>query len=296
MNIGYCLQGLPKSQTWIPLEMNELKKRGHHINVIDIEKPLNGRIIKSCDFILCHFSYQGIYARRWGVPYGILPHAYDIWRDQGAALHNACKSRNCKFVGCDTEFHKQKYIEWEIPKPLFMCPVCCDTDFFKKQKSKLGNKIIAGGRNAEKKGLKYAIGFNNLFLYGGKNEELLKLNPTAKYLGWISKEEYRNLMDDAWLYVSPNVKAKDGDMEGQCTTVKEALLMELQVLTTNISGNREYQYVHFSTAEDISKGENGEEFKKIKNERNPKGRKYVLETFSPKICIDQYLEAIENSI
>lgn len=296
MNIGYVLQGFPvKSQTWIILEIEELERRGHHIDIIDIEKTLNPKIIKKCDFMLCHFSYQGIHARRWGVPYGILPHAYDIWRDEGAALHEAIKSRFCKFVGCDTGFHRMKYEEWGIDKPLYDCPVCCDTEFFKKQKKELGDKIIAGGRNVEKKGLKYAMKFDNIHLYGGKNEELLKLNPTAKHLGWITKEEYRELMDNGWLYVSPNVRAANGDMDGQCTTIKEALLMELQVLTTNIAGNREYQHVHFSTAEDISKGINGEEFQKIKKGKNSKGREYVLETFSPEICIDKYLCAIEQS-
>lgn len=297
MNIGYVLQGYPvKSQTWIPLEIAELKRRGHHIDIIDVEKKLNPRIIKNCDFLLCHFSYQGIVARRWGIPYGILPHAYDIWKDHGAALNIATNSVHCKFVGCDTGYHRMKYNQWGINKPLFDCPVPCDTDFFEKKKKNIGDKIIAGGRNVEKKGLKYAMNFDNIHLYGGKNEELLKLNPTAKYLGWIEKEEYRNLMDDAWLFVSPNVRAANGDMDGQCTTVKEALLMELQVLTTNIAGNREYKHVHFSTAEDIAKGINGDEYKKIKKEKNPEGREYVLNTFSPKICIDKYLHAIENSI
>jgi len=297
MNIGYALQGyLKKSETWIPLEIAELEKRGHHIDIIDIEKPLQPKVIKNCDFILCHFSYQGIYARRWGVPYGVLPHAYDIWIDEGGALKEACKSRFCKFIGCDTSFHRMKYEEWEIDKPLYDCPVCCDTEFFKKRRKELGNKIIAGGRNVEKKGLRYAMGFDNIYLYGGKNEGLLKMNPTAKYLGWMKKEHYRNLMDNSWLYISPNVKAKNGDMDGQCTTIKEALLMELQVLTTNIAGNREYQHVHFSTAEDIAKGINGEEYQKIVKEKNIKGREYVLRTFSPKTCIDKYLKAVEDCI
>lgn len=294
MNIGYVVQDIPKSQTWIPLEMTELERRGHKITIINVEKPLQPKEIKECDFLLCHFSYQGIHARRWRISYGILPHAYDIWKDNGMALKEATKSRYCKFVGCDTGYHRMKYEEWGIDKPLYNCPVCCDTEFFKKKKKTLGDKIIAGGRNVEKKGLKYAMGFDNIWLYGGKNEELLKQNPTAEYLGWIKKEEYRDLMDDSWLYVSPNVRAKNGDMDGQCTTIKEALLMELQVLTTNIAGNREYKYVHFSTADDISKGEKGIAYQLIKKERNTKGREYVLNTFSPKICIDKYLKAIEE--
>lgn len=297
MNIGYVLQGYPvKSQTWIPLEIQELNRRGHTVTIIDIEKNIDPKMVKMCDFLLCHFSYQGIHAKRWGIPYGILPHAYDIWKDNGQALHLATMSKNCKFVGCDTEYHKMKYEEWDIKKPLFDCPVCCDTKFFKKKKEKLGKYIVAGGRNTEKKGLKYAMGFDNIRLYGGKNEELLKTNPTARYLGWMKKEHYRNLLDNSWLYVSPNVRAANGDMDGQCTTIKEALLMELQVLTTNIAGNREYKHVHFSTADDISRGIHGYEYQLIEKERNHKGRAYVLKTFSPKICIDKYLHAIESGI
>jgi hypothetical protein len=103
-------------------------------------------------------------------------------------------------------------------------------------------------------------------------------------------------MDDCWLFVSPNVRASDGDADGQCTTIKEALLMELQVLTTDIAGNKEYKHVHFSTVEDIAKGGNGEVYKQIIKERNTKGRQYVLDTFSPKVCISKYISAIEQSL
>lgn len=297
MNIGYCLQGYPvKSQTWIPLEIKELEKRGHKINIIDIEKKLSPKIIKSCDFILCHFSFQGLYARRWGVPYGILPHAYDIWRDNGSALKTATNSRNCKFVGCDTTFHRMKYEEWGIDKNLYDCPVCCDTELFNKKRKNIGDRIVAGGRNTEKKGLKYVTTFDDIYLYGGKNKELLEKNPTINYMGWIDKEELRDLLDNSWLYISPNVIASNGDMDGQCTTIKEALMMELQVLTTNVAGNREYKHVYFSNVEDIGKGYDGEVFNQIKKERNKKGKEYILNTFSPKICIDKYLYAIENEM
>jgi len=301
MNIGYVLQGYPvKSQTWIPLEVEEFKKRGYNISIIDIEKPLNKKTIKNCDFLLCHFSYQGYYARRWGIPFGVISHAYDIWRDNGKILKTVAQSKNCKFVGCITQYHKKKYIEWGINNnKLYMTPVCCDTDFFHKKKDKLGNKIIAGGRYKEKKGLEYAAkGFDDIYIYGkGREMEKLKqINPNISLLGWISKEEYRNLMDDSWLYVSPNIRARDGDMDGQPTTIKEAMLMELQVLTTNIAGNREYQNVYFSTVDDISKGFDGEVFNTIPKRRNTKGREFVLKHFSPKVCIDQYLYAIESII
>jgi len=296
MNIGYCLQGYPvKSQTWIPLEIQEFERRGHKVNIIDVTKPLTNdtnKLIKECEFLICHWSYTGLLTRRWGIPFGILCHAYDIWKDNGLTLREVNKSRNCKFVGCDTEYHRQRYKEWGIEKPLLDTPVCCDTEFFHKNKSELGDKIVAGGRDTEKKGLIYAIkGFNDLYLYGVKNEEYLKVNESLHLLGWISKEEYRDLMDESWLYVSPNMIASDGNMDGQPTTIKEALLMELQILTTDIAGTSELKYIHLSSIEDIQRGKYN-----IEKKRNSEGRQFILDNFSPRICIDKYISAIEQSI
>jgi len=300
MNIGYVVQGLPKSQTWIPLEIEEFKKRGHHIEVIDWSKEIREddyKRAKGCDFLLAHWSYSGKIVSRWGIPFGVLCHAYDIFKDDGFTLKEVSKSKNCKFVGCDTNYHKSKYIEWGIEKPLFDTPVCCDVNSFFKEEDNLGDKIITGGRNKEKKGFKYAFeGFHNIHVFGSESlNEYKKTYPNITVYGWLSKEDLRELYEDCWLFVSPNVPAADGDADGQCTTIKEALLMELQVLTTSISGNAEYEEVYFSTAEDIARGTNGEVYKQIIKERNTKGRQFIINTFSPKVVIDKYIVAIETS-
>ena len=302
MNLGYILYGWPqKSQTWIFLEMQELEKRGNKVNIIDVTKPITpevGKSIKECEFLICHWSFTGLYARRWGIPFGILCHAYDIWKDNGAVLKVVSESKSCKFIGCDTEYHRSKYKEWGIDKPLLDTPVCCDVESLYKKKEFLGDNILTGGRNKEKKGFKYAVeGFPRIHLFGNQSLEQYKsISPTITLHGWMKKEELRELMDDSWLFVSPNVIASDGDADGQCTTIKEALLMELQVLTTDIAGNAEYKHVHFSTAEDIAKGGNGKVYKQIIKERNTKGRQYVIDTFSPKVCIDKYVSNIEQFV
>jgi hypothetical protein len=301
MNIGYVIYGVHKSQTWIPLEIKELEKRGHHITIFDISKPLTVEIVNQIyknEFLLCHWAFSGYQAKRWGVPFGILCHAYDIWKDNGAMLKNVSESRNCKFVGCDTEYHRTRYKEWGITKPLLTTPVCCDVESLYKKKETLGDKIVTGGRNKEKKGFKYAVqGFSNIHMFGSESLEQYKsISPGITCHSWLNKEDLRGLLDDSWLFVSPNVPGADGDMDGQCTTIKEALLMELQVLTTDIAGNKEYQHVHFSTPEDISKGSDGEVYKQIIKERNIKGRQYVIDTFSPRVCIDHYLSNIEQSL
>jgi len=298
MNIGYCLQGYPvKSQTWIPLEIEELEKRGHKVNVIDIEKPLNQKEIKECEFIICHFAFQGLYASRWGIPYGVIPHAYDIFKDNGTTLKKVSEYKNCKFIGCVSEFHKEKYIEWGINKPLKYTFVCCNVDTLYKKKENLGEKIITGGRDKEKKGFKYAAeGFPTIHMFGSESLNSYKsISNRITCYNWPSIKKLRNLLDESWLFVAPFVIASNGDMDSPlCTTVKEALLMELQVLTTDIWGNKEFKYVHYTTKEDIAKGYNGEVYKQIIKERNTSGRQYVIDTFSPKVCINKYLSAIES--
>ena len=299
MIIGYGLQGYPvKSQTWVNLEIAEFEKRGYKVNIIDITKPINPELVKECEFLFCHWSFTGLVARRWNIPFGILCHAYDIWKDQGATLKEVSKSKNCKFVGCDTEYHRTKYKEWGIDKPLLDTPVCCDVDALYKKKEILGDLVVTGGRNKEKKGFKYAVqGFPEIHMFGNQSlEEYKQISPRITCHGWLQKDGLRELLDDSWLFVSPNVAAADGDADGQCTTIKEALLMELQVLTTDIAGNAEYKYVHFSTPEDISKGVNGIAYKEIQKERNSKGRQYVIDTFSPKVCVTAYIKAMEETI
>lgn len=298
MNIGYCVYGYPvKSQTWIPLEIQEFRRRGYNVNIIDIEKPLDSSKIRECEFLIAHWAYTGTIVKRWGIPFGIVCHAYDIWKDNGQALKTVSQSNNCKFIGCVANYHKEKYKEWGIDKPMFLTPVCCDTDTYKKKKQYLGDSIVAGGRNTEKKGFKYAVqGFPGITLFGNESlKEYKSVNPTLKHYIWPDKEVLRDILDDCWLFVSPNVRTKDGDMDGQCTTIKEALAMELQVLTTPIAGNGDLKYVHFSTPEDIEKGYNGEVYKNIIKERNTAGRKYAVDNFSPQACVDKFIEAIECS-
>lgn len=297
MNIGYVVYGFPKkSETWIPLEIQELEKRGHKVNIFDVSKEIDYNLLRQQEFLICHWAISGLHAMRWGIPFSITCHAYDIWKDNGRVLLQVSKSKNCKFVGCITEYHKNKYKEWGIEKPLFITPVCCDIEGLYKKREFLGDLIVTGGRNKDKKGFKYAAeGFPFIHMFGNESlKEYKEISPTITCHNWLPKEDLRALLDDCWLFVSPNVTGPDGDMDGQCTTIKEALLMELQVLTTDIAGNSEYKHVYFSNPQDIAKGAKGEVYQKIIKERNTRGRQYVIDTFSPKVCIDSYLKAIEE--
>lgn len=296
MNLGYCLQGQPFSQTAIQLEIKEWKRRKIHVDVIDIEKPLDKKIIKNCDFIIAHFSYQGIYTKRWGIPYAVYPHAYDIWKDQGMALQQAVNSNNCKFVACESKYHMNKFKEWDIHKPLHLVYGAIDIDFFKKKKKELGDKIVAGGRLKPKKGLEYAVkGYKDITIFGkGEQmiEKLKQINPHVTFLGFISKEKYRNLLDNAWLFVSPNIIAPDGDMDGIPATCMEAMLMELQVISTPISGIPELlPYIHLHSPEDIASGK-----LEIQKERNIGGRKLIMERHNPKKTVEILKSHIEEFV
>jgi len=61
MNIGYVLYDYPlQSETWIPLEIEELVMRGHNVKVHRLQYPYMD--ISDCDFILSHFAHIALKA------------------------------------------------------------------------------------------------------------------------------------------------------------------------------------------------------------------------------------------
>jgi len=65
MNIGYVLYDYPlQSETWIPLEIEELVMRGHNVKVHRLQYPYMD--ISDCDFILSHFAHIALKASKFG--------------------------------------------------------------------------------------------------------------------------------------------------------------------------------------------------------------------------------------
>jgi glycosyltransferase involved in cell wall biosynthesis len=256
-NIGYVLYDYPvKSETWIPLEIEELVMRGYNVKVHRLQYPYVD--ISDCDFVLSHFAHIALEASKFGKPFGFVAHAWDIWTDNGKKFKQVIKSPNCKFVGYISEYHKKKFLEWGVPKEkLMFWGASVDVDRLER-KYTMGGKIICGGRFIEKKGLDIAIkAVPNITVFGdGELAPKLKaISTKAQFVGWLERDEMKKLMEKSYLLIAPSRVARNGDTEGISTLVLEALCMGLQVITTKVAGHGDLEQfgdrVHFVEIDDV---------------------------------------------
>ena len=295
MNIGlFNARGINKTEHFIPLELEELRKQGHEVELFWVKgrHPTKEEIGKM-DFAIFHFLPTAIYFCNIGVPFCILPTANDIFPNNGYYLKTAQHHPNCKFIGYQSFYHKRKYEEWGIIKPVVHIPHCVRTSLFKRQiPYNPSGKIIAGGRLIPKKGLDRLKSMENLTIFGdGPLKDALKeqLSCTTSFTGFLGCQELKDLFEESSIYLFPAIITPDGDSEGISNTIKEAMLMELQVICTPIAGNTEFENVSL-----LSDWTNiNEVIKDIPKEPNTKGRAEVLKNFSPEISINKLLEAIE---
>ena len=257
MNIGYVLYDYPlPSETWIPLEIEELVMRGHNVKVHRLQYPYVK--LDDCDFILSHFAHIALKASEFGKPFGFVAHAWDIWTDNGKKFKEVINKPNCKFVGYISEYHKEKFLEWGVPEEkLVFWGACVDVDRLKRRKT-MGGKIICGGRFVDKKGLDIAIKAVpdiTVFGEGDLAPKLKAISNRAKFVGWLDRDEMQCLLEKSWLLIAPSRVSKNGDTEGISTLVLEALCMGLQVITTDVGGNKDLKLysdrVHFVDVDDV---------------------------------------------
>ena len=295
MNIGYFnAQGINNIEYWFRLEQEELKKRGHKVKMFYLKGNQPTREdVEWMDFAHFHYAHVALFYRRLGVPFCISPHTNDIFPDNGKKLKIASRHRNCKFVTYQSQYHLEHYKKWDIDKPLVHLPMCCRTKLFER-KGDIGNGIIAGGRIVPRKGLERILHIPNLTIFGDSpnleyRNKLASRAPTCWFCGYKNGEELRDLFEDSYLYLFPARIVNDGNRDGIPNTIKEALLMGLQVIASPITGIKEMEGVTFT--EDW---ENVEDLiSSIPKEFNRKGRQYILDNFSPEICIDK-LERVIN--
>lgn len=295
MNIGYGVLDHPihKLRTWIPLEIEEFRRRGHH--VVPIARGRENELrqeIKNLDFIIVHFAKRAEQIKRLGVPFGVITHARGIWTDNGKRLINASKHPKCSWVGYVSSFHRDKFIEWGIENKLVYTPICVNTKLYTRTKD-VGNKVLCGARHIPKKGLDIAIrSYPEITCFGDGplTPKLKEIGTRAEFTGYINSLDLRNLMEDSYLYIFPGIQTPDKDMDGQPTTVKEALCMGLNVITTPIAGTRDLKHVQFCEANPDKIRQLIDDTPKV---RNTGAEKYIREEFSPKSFVDKVLEEIE---
>ncbi len=136
-----------------------------------------------------------------------------------------------------------------------------NVDFFKpleKRKHHKGLRILSIGRLEEMKGfdsLVHAIkvlrsecidASCTIVGYGSREEHLKKLIRSLRLKQYVSlagfmghSKKLLQLMSDADMFVLPSVVDKKGDRDMQPNAVKEAMAMELLVLTSNLGGIEE---------------------------------------------------------
>ena len=297
MNIGYFnARGINDVEHWFALEIEELLRRKHDVvNFSFRGQQPNREHIKWMDFAHFHFAQVANHYKRIGIPFAISPHANDIFVDNGATLLKASKHPKCKFVTYQSFYHKRKFEEWGINKPLVYLPMCCRVNLFKRDHPTLhltGDKIIAGGRLIPKKGLDRLFSVDNLVIFGeGPLEEELKRKlPKAEFVGWKTNEELRYTYNRGWLFLNPSVITDDGDSDGIPNTIKEAMLMEMQIISSPVAGIPELEQVTlFNDWDNINKC-----LETMPRTPNKKGRLEILNTYSPKTCINRFLKAIEE--
>jgi len=299
MNIGiFNMRGINKTEHFIPLEIKELKKREHNVTMYWARgRHPTKKEVKEMDFAVFHFVPTALhFMRSVKVPFCVLPTANDIFIDEGKNLKQVEKHKNCKFVGYQSIYHKNKYIEWGVEKPIVYVPHCVRVDLFTRKKPFNPNdKIIAGGRLIAKKGLDRVIPYvDNLTVFGDGElmPHLKSLNPTTKFTGYLNGEELKDLFEEGWLYLFPAVVDEFGDREGVSNTIKEAMLMELQILTTTVGGNAELDNVYF--LDDWNKKSIENAIDAIPREPNVKGREEIIKKYSPKVCVDKLLKGIKE--
>jgi len=117
---------------------------------------------------------------------------------------------------------------------------------------------------------------------------LEEVNKSVKFIGYLDGDQLKELMDDSWLLLCPYIVTDDGDSEGLPNIIKEALLMELQLIASPVGAVGEF--------ENISTLNNWQIINKIikdyPKERNIKGRAEILKSFTPKICVDKIIAGI----
>jgi glycosyltransferase involved in cell wall biosynthesis len=156
-------------------------------------------------------------------------------------------------------------------------------------------KIVAGGRLIPKKGLGRIIPhLDNLTIFGIGDmlEDLKKMNKTTTFTGWLDGQGLKNLFEESWLYLFPAIQTSDGDSDGIPNTIKEAMLMQLQIIASPIAGIPELKNIHLLddwTYKGIHKA-----IDEIPHEPNVRGEQEIREIYNPQICVERLLKAIDK--
>jgi len=294
MKIGYILSNnkmKDELRPWMKLEMRELIRRGYEVI------PYRNTDIKKgdVDIIIAHYLSIGKKVDILDIPYITISHGSN-YDSTVPVAEDLSQSKNCKGIGLDSKYNYDLFFNCLThPDKVRYFPQPARTEFFTRTKQ-LGDKVVGGGRIKPQKGFHLAVeACPNITLFGGEltNDmtyinKLKSLSPNITFTGWIFDNTLKALYEDSWLYLHPSLIVGDKH-EGPSNVFKEAMLMELQVISTDIGGISELKYINFvePTVEAIK-----QMIENTPKKNNIKGRDYIRENYNPKVCVD----VLEKSI
>jgi colanic acid/amylovoran biosynthesis glycosyltransferase len=205
-----------------------------------------------------------IMGRLTGLPYSFAARAVDIFgaTPQLKNVMLAEKLRAASFVIAIHEYGRQYLLErygQHYADKISVIHSSIDTMKFHPRSRDRENKegqvrILSVGRLIEKKGYPYLVQACRLLtdrsyhfrcdiVGGGREGSALRalidregLQEVVFLRGWITQEKLIGLYDDADIFVSPSVVARNGDRDGIPVALMEALAMEKPAISTRVSG------------------------------------------------------------
>lgn len=296
---------------------------------------LFGKISKDLQFkidnlnpklIHAHFGKNGAiilpFAKKLSLPLFVTFHGGDAtkfvhlkktkFRIYNRRRHDLIKY-STKFI-CVSEFIAKKLLDQGFPDEKIIVNYIGinpkDNNFLKKENLK-DKPLVFVGRLVEKKGINILIksidslnkgGYPNLkinIIGSGPLENQLKKqtnNPNISFLGWKSKNEIENILENSSALIVPSHEASNGDSEGLPTVILEGINNEIPIITTHHGGAAEiienhktgfitFENDHIALAKSIIeflKRENIEDLvinakKKLKQNFNAKKQSYKLQ-------------------
>ena len=239
---------------------------------------LFGKISKDLQFkidnlnpklIHAHFGKNGAiilpFAKKLSLPLFVTFHGGDAtkfvhlkkskFRIYNRRRHDLIKY-STKFI-CVSEFIAKKLLEQGFPDEKIIVNYIGinpkDNNFLKKENLK-DKPLVFVGRLVEKKGINILIksidslnkgGYPNLkinIIGSGPLENQLKKqtnNPNISFLGWKSKNEIENILENSSALIVPSHEASNGDSEGLPTVILEGINNEIPIITTYHGGAAE---------------------------------------------------------
>ena len=190
-----------------------------------------------------------------GVPYSVVGHGYDVFQ-RPANLAEKLRRARLVIAPCEyTAGHLRALLPPGGRERVQVVIAGVDTETFRRRTPYRGDaKAIAIGRLVEKKGFLHLIeataelrerrGIERLVIVGegplratlAAAIERLGLEDVAELTTAWGAHEIRERLEHADVLVAPSVIACDGDRDAMPVAVKEALAMEVPVVTSDVAG------------------------------------------------------------